>query len=279
MVSMEHQTSVQGLGSKVQSLLQGLFECWTLDIGLWGVVLLVVLSACATVPYTNRKQFNFVGEAEESQLGLQAYQDVKTKNKISTDPEINALVQRVGKRIAAAAGKPDWDWQFTVIDDPKTVNAFCLPGGKIAVYTGILPLTKDDAGLAVVLGHETAHALAHHGAERMTEQTVANFGLQAAATTGLIKTQAQLQGVEMVYGIGRGLPHSRKQESEADHIGLILMAKAGYDPQVAVPFWQRMAELSKGQAPPAFLSDHPSDAQRIQEVQQEMPEALTYYKR
>src|SRR5438067_2146488 len=132
----------------------------------------LVLGGCATVPYTNRKQFNFVSETQENQLGLEAYQDVKKKNKISQDSQVNAMVQRVGKRIAIAAEKPDWDWQFTVIDDPKTVNAFCLPGGRIAVYTGILPLTKDDNGLAVVLGHETAHALAHHGGERMSDQAL-----------------------------------------------------------------------------------------------------------
>src|SRR5581483_5124496 len=173
---------------------------------------------CATVPYTNRHQLNFVPEGQEQQLGLEAYQDVQKKNKISTDPAVNAMVDRVGKRIAAAANKPDWNWQFTVIDDPKTVNAFCLPGGKIAVYTGILPLTKDDAGLAVVLGHETAHALAHHGGERMSEQTLATFGMEAVAATGVIKSEAQMQGVQLAYGIGVGLPHSRGQESEADHI-------------------------------------------------------------
>lgn len=236
------------------------------------------LVGCATVPYTNRKQINLVPESQEQQLGLQAFNDVKTKNKISTDPAVNEQVTRVGKRIAAAADQPDWDWQFTVIDDPKTVNAFCLPGGKIAVYTGILPLTKDDTGLAVVLGHETAHALAHHGSERMTEQMAAGFIEQAAVAGGVIKSQAALQGVELAYGIGRGLPHSRAQESEADHIGLILMAKAGYDPRVAVEFWQRMKSAGAGKAPPVFLSDHPSDEQRIQAVQSEIPEALTYYK-
>ena len=136
------------------------------------VLLSVFLAGCATVPYTNRRQLNYLSEAQEVQMGLEAYQDVQKKNKISQDPTVTAMVRRVGKRIAAAAEKPEWDWQFTVIDDPKTINAFCLPGGKIAVYTGILPLTKDDAGLAVVLGHETGHALAHHGAERMSDQAL-----------------------------------------------------------------------------------------------------------
>src|SRR5689334_14216792 len=170
------------------------------------ITLLVLFGAgCATVPYTNRRQLNIYSDAQEQDMGLQAFSDVKTKNKISTDAAANALVERVGKRIAAAAEKPDWTWQFTVIDDPKTVNAFCLPGGKIAVYTGILPLTKDDAGLAVVLGHETAHALAHHGAERMTEQMGVQFAEQLAAAGGYIKTEGQMQAVELAYGVGRGL--------------------------------------------------------------------------
>ena len=235
------------------------------------------LNGCATVPYTNRKQLNIYSDAQEQEMGLQAFSDVQTKNKISTDPAANALVERVGKRIAAAADKPDWQWKFTVIDDPKTVNAFCLPGGKIAVYTGILPLTQDDAGLAVVMSHEVSHALAHHGAERMTEQTAAGLVEQAAVVSGAIKNQETLQVVETAYGIGRALPHSRSQESEADHIGLILMAKAGYDPRAAVPFWERMKAVA-GQKPPEFLSTHPSDDARIQKIKEEIPEALQYYK-
>jgi predicted Zn-dependent protease len=234
----------------------------------------LVLCGCATVPYTNRRQLNYLPAEQESQMGLQAYDDVKKKNKISTDPAINATVQRVGKRIAAAAEKPEWDWQFTVIDDPQTVNAFCLPGGKIAVYTGILPLTKDDAGLAVVLGHETAHALAHHGAERMSDQTLMSVPL-AILLQGESEESQQL--AQAAFGIGIALPFSRTQESEADHIGLILMAKAGYNPESAVSFWQRMAEVMQGKAPPAFLSDHPSDSQRIQKIKDELPEASKYY--
>jgi predicted Zn-dependent protease len=243
-------------------------------VGLF-VVATIMLAGCATVPYTNRRQLNFISEGDEMQLGLDAFRDVKTKNKISTDPEINALVQRVGRRIAAAAEKPEWDWQFTVIDDPKTVNAFCLPGGKIAVYTGILPLTKDEAGLAVVLGHETSHALAHHGAERMSDQTLMTVPLAILVQGKSEESQALIQDA---FGIGVALPFSRKQESEADHIGLILMAKAGYDPRTAVGFWERMTQEMQGKAPPAFLSDHPSDAERVQKIKEELPEALRYYK-
>jgi predicted Zn-dependent protease len=164
-----------------------------------------------------------------------------------------------------------------VIDDPKTMNAFCLPGGRVAVYTGILPVTKDENGLAVVMSHEVAHALARHGAERMSQQELVGLGEQAAVQAGVIKSKAGLQMVEMAYGVGVGLPHSRSQESEADHIGLILMAKAGYDPRAAVPFWERM-KASGGQKPPEFLSTHPSDETRIQKIREELPEALTYYK-
>ncbi len=236
--------------------------------------LLLFFTACATVPYTNRHQINIVSDDEETQMGLQAFTDVKKKNKISHDPEANALVERVGKRIAAAANKPEYQWEFTVIDDPKTINAFCLPGGKIAVYTGILPLTKDESGLAVVIGHEVSHALAHHGAERMSTQTIASVPLAVLLNGKSEESQALAQ---QAFGIGLVLPFSRKQESEADHIGLILMAKAGYDPKHAVEFWKRMAQEMQGKAPPAFLSDHPSDESRIARIQEELPEALHYY--
>lgn len=241
---------------------------------LIALALVSFFAGCATVPYTNRKQLNLISQDDENNMGAQAYAEVKKQNKISTDVEANAVVTRVGKRIAAAADKPDWDWQFTVIDDPKTVNAFCLPGGKIAVYTGILPLTQDDTGLAVVMGHEVAHALAHHGAERMSDQQLMTLPL-AVLMQG--KSAGAQQAIQAAFGIGVALPFGRKQESEADHIGLILMAKAGYDPRVAPTFWGRMKALG-GQKPPEFLSTHPSDDTRIRKIQEELPEALTYYK-
>lgn len=237
----------------------------------------LVLAGCATVPYTNRRQFNIYSTDQEDQLGLTAFNEVKSQNKISTDPVANAMLQRVGKRIAAAANQPNYKWEFVLIDDPKTVNAFCLPGGRVAFYTGILPITKDENGIAVVMSHEVSHALAHHGAERMSEQTVVQGLQQAAAGAGWIKSPQALQLANVAYGIGVGLPHSRAQEAEADHIGLILMAKAGYDPREAVEFWQRMQAASAGKAPPEFLSDHPSDASRIESVKSQIPEALTYY--
>ncbi len=240
----------------------------------------VLLAGCATVPYTNRQQFNIISESEENQMGLQAYQETVSKAKISNDAEATAMVVRIGKRIAAASNQPNYDWQFKLIDDPKLVNAFCLPGGRVAVYTGILPITKDEAGLAVVMSHEVAHALAHHGAERMSQGALVNLGGQALQIGMAKKDPVIQQHVMSAFGLGANvgvlLPFSRSQESEADHIGLILMAKAGYDPRAAVPFWERM-KAQGGQKPPEFLSTHPSDDTRINKIREELPEALKYY--
>jgi len=239
-----------------------------------GALAAALLAGCATVPYTDRRQINFISPAEEDQMGAQAYAQVKAQNKISRDPRINDQLERVGRRIAAAADRPDYHWEFTVIDDSKTANAFCLPGGRIAVYTGLLPFTRDDAGLAVVLGHETAHALAHHGAERLSSQALMSLPL-AVLLDGRSEEAQQL--IQSAFGIGVVLPFSRKQESEADHIGLLLMAKAGYDPRQALDFWRRMSASAAGAALPAFLSDHPSDASRLEKIRREMPEALSAY--
>lgn len=243
------------------------------------VLSFALLAACATVPYTQRKQFNTYSEAAEDEMGLQAYQQVKAEAKLSSDPEANAMLKRVGQRLAGVAERPDYKWEFILIDDPKTLNAFCLPGGRVAFYTGILPVTKDENGMAVVMSHEIAHALARHGGERMTQATIVN-GLQGvAAEAGWIKSPQAMQLVNLAYGVGIGLPHGRAQESEADRIGLILMAKAGYDPRGAIDFWQRMkAAKGSGSAPPEWLSTHPSDETRIKRIQEQLPEALTYLK-
>jgi predicted Zn-dependent protease len=244
---------------------------------------LLALAACQSVPYTHRSHLVLIPSGEETQLGLTQYQQTLQTAKLSHDPAQVDLVRRVGQRIAAAADRPDYKWEFNVIDDPKTVNAWCLPGGKVAVYTGILPVTKDENGLAVVLGHEVSHALARHGAERMSQGLLAQFGgvaLGAALSSKPAETQ---QLYSAAYGAGTTvgvlLPFSREQESEADHIGLILMAKAGYDPRGAVAFWQRMLDISKSSSrPPALLSDHPADEKRIAQIEKWLPEALTYYK-
>src|ERR1041384_3188396 len=226
--------------------------------------------ACSTVPVTGRRELNFVSAQQEMQLGLTSFDELKKQTRISADPAANAMVQRVGRRIAAVAGKdlPDAQWEFVVFDSPEA-NAFCLPGGKVGVYKGILPIAKDEAGLATVLGHEIAHAAAHHGAERMSEQMVLQTGGQAVGA--LTSSDPRMQSLATTaFGLGgqlgRTLPHSRKQESEADHIGLIYMAKAGYNPQEAVNFWQRFAafnQQSGGKSTPAFLSTHPVDSKRI----------------
>ena len=239
------------------------------------------VSACRTVPYTGRHQLSLIPQGEETALGLSAYRDTLGKARLSDDPAQTAMVRRVGERIAQAADRPDFQWEFNVIKDDKMANAFCLPGGKVAVYTGILPLTRDDTGLAVVLGHEIAHALARHGGERMSQGLLAQLG-GAALSVALADQPSQTSGLMMsAYGAGAQvgvlLPFSRAHESEADRIGLILMAKAGYDPRAAVGFWGRMAEGKGEPGLAGFLGTHPADKRRIADIQSELPEALKYY--
>jgi len=252
---------------------------------LWVIAIAAaVLAACQTVPITGRSQLQILGERQELQMGLTAFRDTLKREKISRDPKLNDQVLRVGRRIAEATGKSDYEWEFKVIDDAKAINAFCLPGGKVAVYTGILPVTRDDAGLATVLGHEIAHAIARHGGERVSQQLVVE-GIVAGTAIALAERDpkkrdlyAGLLGAGATVGVL--LPYSRLQESEADRLGLIYMAKAGYDPRTAVGFWRRMSEAAKGAAkPPAFLSTHPTDETRIRQIEAWLPEALSYYKR
>ena len=205
-------------------------------------------------------------------MGLQAYQEIKKEEKVSNDPKLNQEVQEVGKRIAEVSGHPDWDWQFTVFQNDEA-NAFALPGGKVGVNTGLFKVAKSDAQLATVLGHEVGHAIARHGAERMSQGYLEQAGLRVlGAATG--PTYAQLAAQAATLAIV--LPYSRTQESEADHIGLILMAKAGYDPRQAIELWQNFQKLG-GDKPPEFLSTHPSEGTRIERLQQLMPEALAIY--
>jgi predicted Zn-dependent protease len=247
----------------------------------------IALTGCSTVPVTGRSQFTgLVSSDQEQQLGLSAFNEMKKATPISQDPAVNALVQKVGKRIAAVAGPdmPNAQWEFVVFDS-KEANAFCLPGGKVGIYTGILPITKDEAGLATVIGHEVAHAVARHGAERMSEGAAMQMGGQLLGV-GLSNSDPRMQAAAQVaYGLtttlGRELPHSRSQESEADQIGLIYMARAGYNPEAAVLFWQRFMQYNAqngGKATPAFLRTHPTDEKRIQQLKQWMPEAKAQYK-
>ena len=247
-------------------------------------LLVLALTGCNTVPVTGRSQFNIMSTGQEEQLGLTSFNQLKKDTPISHDPAANALVQKVGHRIAAVADRdmPGAQWEFVVFES-KEANAFCLPGGKVGVYTGILPITKDEAGLATVISHEVAHAVARHGGERMSEALVLQTGGQILGTT-LAQSDPRMQAAVLAaYGVtsqvGVALPHSRAQESEADHIGLIYMARAGYDPRAAVAFWQRFADYNKqtGGSTPVFLRTHPTDATRIQQLQVWMPEALAQY--
>lgn len=236
-----------------------------------------MLAACQTVPYTERRQILLLSDADETKMGLDAYKEIVGKAKVSTDPAANELVTRVGRRIAQATGK-NYQWEFKVIDDPKTANAFALPGGKVAVYTGILPITKDEAGLAAVLGHEISHVIARHNGERMSEQMMAQGIVGIGGNlVGLDEKTSQTIGGLFISTLL--LPFSRQQESEADHLGLIYMAQAGYDPHAARDLWVRMAAAFQGSSrPPQFLSTHPSEATRVQQIEGWLPEALKYYR-
>jgi predicted Zn-dependent protease len=250
--------------------------------GFLGLALAASIGAgCSTVPVTGRHSFNLVPDSQANALGLEAYAKVKLESKLIKGGSQYDQVLRVGKRIAAVADEPSFDWEFVLIEDAKTVNAFCLPGGKVAVYSGILPVTQDDAGLAVVLAHEIGHAVARHGSERMTDDLALQVGGAGLQQLLQAKSPATQQLVMTAFGVGTTvgvvLPFSRSQESEADHIGLVLMARAGYDPQAAPTFWRRMIASSQGGAPPAFLSDHPTDEQRVQDLEKWMPEAQAAY--
>ena len=253
-------------------------------LGLFGS-----LWGCYRAPGTGREQLIFISEEKEIAMGVRAFRDVLRGTRLNENPEINELVQRVGQRIAVAAHKPEYHWEFAVIQDDRMVNAFALPGGKVAVFTGILKYTKNDAGLATVMGHEVAHALQRHGAERISRnilEQIAQLGAMAGAVAGVVDPGA-MQALQSAYGVGVALPFNRRQESEADFIGLRLMAEAGYDPREAVPFWERMSGCPRNMigrlcfrsaaAIPEFLSTHPSDVSRIQQIEAWVPDALRFY--
>ena len=254
---------------------------------------LLLLYACATVPISGRQQLDLVSNPEITLMAAQQYQQVLKENKLSDNKEETALIKRAGARIQRAVEQymsdaglasqlEGFNWEFNLIQDDKTVNAWCMPGGKVAFYTGILPVCKDENGVAVVMGHEIAHAIANHGRERMSQGLVEN-GLLSSLSAALgqnptLTQQIFLQAVGAGANIGM-LKFSREQESEADHIGLIFLAKAGYDPNEAPEFWGRMVAMSKSEKPPEWLSTHPSDQSRIQALKGWIPEALKYYRK
>jgi metalloendopeptidase OMA1, mitochondrial len=231
-------------------------------------------------PVTHRVQHVTLTDTQQMQLGSQEYAKTLRANRariVSSGPQY-AEVQRVARRIEAVASrdKPGFVWRVTLIRK-KDANAYCLPGGKIVVFTGILPLTENDAGLATVLGHEVAHATAEHVAERIERQHLTEVAAVIIAG-GVAFTPAQFVRVTALLGVGSGLPFSRSQESEADHIGLVYMGRAGCDPHQAVAFWKRMQRASRGHEPPEFLSDHPSDAHRVERVEGWLPQAERAYR-
>jgi predicted Zn-dependent protease len=264
------------------------------------VIFATGLWACSTVPITGRKQLLLIGDGEMNAMALTSYKSfLDTSKVVPMSSAQTQMVKRVGDRIARAAqqyfneqGQPDYlagyNWQVELVESPD-VNAWCMPGGKMVVYTGILPVCQTEAGLAVVMGHEVSHAVARHGSERMSEglvQQVALVGGQIALQQVLRDKPAQTQLLwNSVYGtlapaavqLGYALPHSRNQELEADHLGIIFSSIAGYNPEEAVTFWQRMGQLSNGKKPPLILSTHPSDEQRVSSIQKLMPEAMKYY--
>jgi predicted Zn-dependent protease len=252
-----------------------------------------IIAACSTVPITGRRQLSLVSKGEMQSMSYSQYGDFLKTNKISTNRQSTELVRRVGTRIQkgvesyfAGKGMTDqlagYQWEFNLVENDQ-VNAWCMPGGKVVVYTGLLPVTQTETGLAVVLGHEIAHAVAEHGAERMSQQMLTQLG-GAALSVAMKDKPSETKNLWMsVYGAGAQfgalLPYSRLHESEADHLGLIFMAIAGYDPNESVTFWQRMSASKKGQAPPEFMSTHPADETRIADITGELPEARQYYRK
>ncbi len=258
---------------------------------LWCILFLSLTAGCSKVPLTGRRRLNFVPDSIINSMSLTEYQTFLSKHKLSKDSAKVALVKKVGLRISKAVEQychehnvslKGYKWEFNLVQDPA-VNAWCMPGGKVVVYTGLLPVAKTEAGLATVLGHEIAHAVARHGSERMSESLLVQVG-SVALDKALAEQPALTRKIFLKsYGIGTKvgilLPFSRTHEYEADHLGLIFMAMAGYDPHAALEFWQRMEKKNKGKHPPELLSTHPADSKRIAAIKKLLPEAMKYYRK
>lgn len=254
------------------------------------LLLIFFCLGCAKVPLTGRRQLNLIPSSQINSLSFQSYQDVLKESKLSSNKEQVALIKKVGKNISGAVEKymrangmedqvEGFQWEFNLIEDDKTVNAWCMPGGKVAFYTGIMPLCKNEEGIAVVMSHEIAHAIAEHGNERMSQQLALQLGGTALSVALSQKPQQTQQLAMAAFGLGTQvgilLPYSRSHESEADELGLYFMAMAGYDLNAAVPFWERMAAQG-GANPPEFLSTHPNPENRIKHIQKTIPKAMKY---
>ncbi len=257
------------------------------------LLVLLALSAavsCSTVPISGRSQMAFLPDSMINSMSLQQYNEFLQQHQLSSNQHQADMVKRVGLNIQRAVEQyfrqknqsgelKNYRWEFNLVDDPQ-VNAWCMPGGKVVVYTGILPIAKDDKGLAVVMGHEIAHAIAKHGNERMSQGYMASFGQLVLSQLTKKESEETQKLLMTAYGAGATvgvlLPFSRKHESEADHLGLIFMAMAGYDPNEAVTFWQRMGKEG-GPKPPEFMSTHPSDETRVKNLKKLIPEAMPYY--
>lgn len=254
-------------------------------ISIVTAVMVVVLAACETAPESGRSQLLLISPSEEARMGLQAFQQMKSKTPVVSGGAKAKQLRQVGGRVARVAPIPHAQWEFVLFKDGDSANAFALPGGKVGVYTGILPITKNEAGLATVIAHEIAHVSARHGAERMSQSVLIQVGgtaLSAAlGADGGIARDLAMQAYGVGTTVGVALPYSRTQELEADHLGLLYMARAGYDPRQAIAFWQRFQDYgrSRGGRPPELLSTHPLDSSRIANLDRLLPQALAEYER
>ena len=254
--------------------------------------LILIVTACTTVPLTGRRQLSLIPNSELLPLSYSSYQEVLKENRLSKNTEQTALVKKVGSKIQKAVETymaenkmsdqlKGYAWEFNLLEG-NTVNAWCMPGGKVAFYEGIMPVAKDEAGVAVVMGHEIAHALGNHGRERMSQGLVQQLGGVALAVAIADKPQETQQLFFAAYGIGTTvgamLPYSRLHETEADKLGMVFMAMAGYNPNEAPRFWERMTAATGGAQPPEWLSTHPSHDRRIKDLEEYIPKAMKYYR-
>jgi len=290
--SGKNNEDVRAIDAAIEAAAQDHLRCWCLSrralvrtgLGLLALPAAQVIQACVTVPVTGRSQLRLISEQEEAQIGIQAFQQLRQqevqKGRLLTereDPAAHAWVKRVADRVIWASGLGNkYRWDYMIINAPKTVNAAAIAGGRIIVYTGILPVAQTDAGLATIIGHEVGHVMAHHTAERISQYQLVNIAGAIAGAAGL--SDLTMAAVGLGVQVGVLLPYSRANESEADHIGILLMAKAGYDPRESVALWQRMSrttgEAGRG---PEFLSTHPNPEMRIADLQGWMPQAWPYY--